>query len=56
MTEIGPDSEITSYISSINCSSQPLPGSFEGCTIIIEKNCSGSPVAVQCIDCKYSFN
>ena len=48
-----PDSEISLYVASINCPSQPPPGSFEGCAISIETNCSGSPVTVLCTSRKY---
>ena len=48
-----PDSEISLYVTSINCPSQPPPGSFEGCAISIETNCSGSPVTVLCTSRKY---
>ena len=51
--ESEPDSEIVSYITKINCSSQPQPGSFEGCTLTVGSTCSG-PVTVHCIDCKCS--
>ena len=53
MSQSEPDDEISSYITKINCSSQPQPGSFEGCTITVGSTCSVL-VTVFCFDCKCS--